>query len=144
MTHLIAFAARLLVGAASLVVAFLVFDAIHDRNTELVVACIGLSYCFTFVISRRWQYYGLNVVSLFGMTVSWLDAAPYDQGVRQQLNMPVRRGFVAVSIFFAAATELLCAYRLLTSLIGHGWDRLAEPLRPLFDIPQARAWLDLL
>jgi NhaP-type Na+/H+ or K+/H+ antiporter len=144
MTDFLAFVVRLVVGAASLVVAFLVLDAIHDRNTEIVVACIGLGYCFTFVISRRWQYYGLNAVSLFGMTVSWLNAAPYDQGVRHQLNMPIKRSFTAVSIFFAAVVELLCAYRLLTSLLGHGWERLAEPLRPLLDIPQARAWLDLL
>ena len=144
MAHLFAFVVRVVVGAASLVAAFVVLDALHDRNTEIIVACLGLSYCSTFVISRRWQYYGLNVVSLFGMTVSWLDAAPYDQGVRQQLNMPIKRSFVAVSVCFAVLVELLCAYRLLTSLLGHGWGRLADPLRPLLDLPQARAWLDLL
>jgi hypothetical protein len=115
-----------------------------DRNTEIIVACIGLSYCFTFVISRRWQYYGLNTVSLFGMTVSWVSSEPYDQATRQQLNMPMKRSYVVLSIFFAALVELVCAYRLLTSLVGHGWDRLAAPLRPLIDLPQFHLWLDKL
>jgi hypothetical protein len=134
---------RVLVGALSVIATFLVLDAIHDRNTEIVVACVGLGYCFTFVISRRWQYYGLNVVSLFGMTVSWLNAEPFDEAVRGRVNMPTARSFVAVSLFFAALVELLCGYRLVTSLLGHGWERLA-PVRHLFDWPLLRLWLDAL
>src|SRR4051794_14950251 len=88
MSNFIAFVVRLIVGTLSLVAAFLTLDAIHDRNTEIVVACIGLAYCFTFVISRRWQYYGLNAVSLFGMTVSWLDGQPFDDGTRRPLKLP--------------------------------------------------------
>ncbi len=144
MTDFIAIVVRGVVGTLSLIVAFLVLDAIHDRNTEIVVACIGLSYCFTFVISRRWQYYGLNAVSLFGMTVSWVNSTPYDQATRQQLNMPMQRNFVVVSILFAAVVELMCAYRLLTSLIGHGWERLATPLRALLNGPHVQAWLTML
>ncbi len=144
MWNFMAMVSRLIVGALSLVAAFLVLDAIHDRNTEVVVACIGLSYSFTFVISRRWQYYGLNAVSLFGMSVSWVDAQPFDEATRRPLNLPIRRSFVVVSIAFASAVELLCAYRILTSLLGHGWERLAAPLRPLFDIPQIQVWLDRL
>ncbi len=143
MTNFLAIVGRLIVGVASVVISFLALDAIHDRNTEIIVACIGLSYCFTFVISRRWQYYGLNSVSLFGMTVSWLNAEPHDHGTRSQLNLPMKRSYVALSIFSAALVELLCAYRLLTSLLGHGWERLA-PLRPLLEIPQLQAWLALL
>jgi hypothetical protein len=128
----------------SVVVAFLALDNIHDRNTEIIVACIGLSYCFTFVISRRWQYYGLNTVSLFGMTVSWLSSEPYDAAAREQLKLPTSRNFVVASIAFAALVEGLCAFRILTSILGHGWERLGGPLRPWLDIPHARAWLDLL
>lgn len=144
MANVLGLIVRVIVGAISVIAAFLVFDAIHDRNTEIVVACLGLSYCFTFVISRRWQYYGLNVVSLFGMTVSWLSAQPFDEAVRSRVNMPTARSFVIVSIAFAALVELLSGYRLLTSLLGHGWDRLAGPLRLLFDHPGLRAWLDAL
>ncbi len=134
---------RVLVGAFSLIATFLVLDAIHDRNGEIVVACLGLGYCFTFVISRRWQYYGLNVVSLFGMTVSWLGAQPFDEAVRGRINMPTARSFVVVSLVFAALVELLCGYRLLTSLLGHGWERLA-PVRGLIEWPVLRGWLDAL
>ena len=145
MSNVIAFVLRLIVGAASLAAAFLALDAIHDRNTEIVVACVGLAYCFTFVISRRWQYYGLNAVTLFGVTVSWLNSEPFDEGARTRLNMPIRRSYVLVSILFASLVELMCAYRLLTSLIGHGWDRLALPLRPWFAaIPHVQDWLSWL
>ena len=144
MANMLGLILRIVVGAISVIAAFIVLDAIHDRNTEIVVACLGLSYCFTFVISRRWQYYGLNVVSLFGMTVSWLSAQPFDEAVRSHVNMPTARSFVIVSIAFAALVELLCGYRLLTSLLGHGWERLAGPLRPAFDHAALRAWLDAL
>lgn len=144
MANVLGFILRIIVGAISVIATFLVLDAIHDRNTEIVVACVGLAYCFTFVISRRWQYYGLNVVSLFGMTVSWLSAQPFDEAVRGRVNMPTARNFVVASITFAALVELLCGYRLLTSLLGHGWERLAVPLRPLFDHPAWRVWLDAL
>ena len=144
MRHFVSLVVRLLVGLVSILVSFVVLDAIHDRNTEIIVAAIGLSYCFTFVISRRWQYYGLNTVSLFGMTASWVSSEPYDQATRGQLNLPMKRSFAAVSIFFAAVVELLCAYRLLTSLLGHGWDRLAAPLRPWLDLPGVHTWLDWL
>jgi hypothetical protein len=121
-----------------------VLDNIHDRNTEIIVASLGLSYCFTFVISRRWQYYGLNTVSLFGMTASWVSSEPYDQATRQPLNLPMKRSYVVVSIFFAALVELLCAFRILTSLLGHGWDRLAVPLHAVLNWSQAETWLNFL
>lgn len=144
MANLFGLILRLVVGALSLLATFLVLDAIHDRNTEIVVACLGLGYTFTFVISRRWQYYGLNVVSLFGMTVSWLNAQPFDEAVRGRVNMRTTRSFVAVSLMFAALVELLCFYRLATSLLGHGWERLGAPLRPWLDWPLLRPWLDAL
>ena len=91
-----------------------------------VVACLGLSYCFTFVISRRWQYYGLNAVSLFGMTVSWVDSEPRS-GDAQPAQPADEARLCRVSIVFAALVELLCAYRLLTSLLGHGWSGRRAP-----------------
>ena len=144
MSTLFGFLLRLIVGGASVAISILVLDAIHDRNTEIVVACLGLTYCFTFVISRRWQYYGLNAVSLFGVTVSWVTSEPFDQSTRDQLNMPRSRSYAVLSIFFAALVELVCAYRLLTTLLGHGWDRLAAPLRPLLDNADLQFWLSRL
>ena len=132
---------RLVVGVASVAVAWLVLDTIHDRNTEIIVACVGLLYCFIFVISRRWQYYGLSVFSLFGMTVSRLAGEPYDQTLRNEVGLPPGRGYAFVTIAFAAAIELLCAFRLFTSLLGHGWDRVAAPVHSAVDWPQLVALL---
>ena len=144
MIDLISIPLRLVIGLLSILVTWLVLDNIHDRNTEIIVSCLGLIYCFVFVISRRWQYYGLNTISLFGITASWLDKAPYDQATRQQLNLPLKRSYVVVSIALAAIVELLCAYRLLTSLLGHGWERLSAPLRAALDWPQIHAALNWL
>ena len=135
MTHFVAGVVRLIVGVLSIAAAIFVLDQIHDRNTEIIVACIGLSYGSTFIISRRWQYYGLNAVSLFGMTVSWVNTEPFDAGVRQHLDLPTKRSMAVLSIFFTVVVELVCAYRLLTSLLGHGWERLAAPAHSLFDVP---------
>ena len=144
MIDLISIPIRFVVGLLSVVAAWLVLDNIHDRNTEIVVSCLGLFYCFVFVISRRWQYYGLNTISLFGITVSWLDRVAHDQATREQLKLPLRRSYVVVSIAFAAVIELLCAYRLLTSLVGHGWERLSGPLRAALDWPQIHSALNWL
>ena len=143
MVRALAFLLRLVVGSASVFLAWLVLDNIHDRNAEIVVACIGLLYCFIFVISRRWQYYGLSVFSLFGMTVSRLASEPYDQALRDEVGLPRSRSYVFVTVAFAAAIELLCAFRLFTSLLGLGqdWDRLALPIRAAIGWPQIEALL---
>jgi len=135
------FLVRIIVGVATIAVAWLVLDNIHDRNTEIVVACIGLLYCFVFVVSRRWQYYGLSVFSLFGMTASRLAGEPYDQGLRSKIGLAANPGYATITIIFAAAIELLCVFRLFTSLLGHGWDRLAAPIHTAVDWPQLFALL---
>ena len=48
-----------------------------------------------------------------------------------------------LTIAFSAAVELLCLFRLFTSLLGHGWDRLALPIHGVTDWPQI-AQLELL
>jgi hypothetical protein len=48
---------RIIVGLVVLAATWFVFDNIHDRNTEIIVATIGLLYSFIFVISRRLQYF---------------------------------------------------------------------------------------
>ena len=83
-------------------------------------------------------------MSLFGVTVSWVTSEPFDQSTRDQLNMPRSRSFAVLSIFFAGLVELVCAYRLLTSLLGHGWERIGGPLRPLLDNPDLQNWLSRL
>jgi hypothetical protein len=48
---------RLIVGLVILAGTWFVFDNINDRNTEIIVATIGLLYSFIFIISRRLQYF---------------------------------------------------------------------------------------
>jgi len=141
LVSLIALLARLVIGLASVFVVWFVLDEIHDRNTEIVVACVGMLYCFVFLISRRWQYHGLSVFSLFGITVSRLMNEPYDQALHDEVGLPRSRTYIVMTIVFVAATELLCAFRLFTSLIGHGWDRFAAPIRAVVDWPQIEALL---
>jgi hypothetical protein len=143
MVRTIALLIRVVVGVASIVVAWLVLDNIHDRNTEVIVACVGLLYCFIFVISRRWQYYGLSVFSLFGMTAARLAGEPYDQALRNEIGLTARTGYAIVTVAFAAAIELLCIFRLFTSLLGHGWDRLAAPVHAAVDWPQILEFLGM-
>jgi hypothetical protein len=69
---------RLVAGPVILAGTWFVFDKIHDRNTEIIVATIGLLYSFVFVISGRLQYFGLTVFSFFGRTSSYVQKIPYD------------------------------------------------------------------
>ena len=48
---------RIIVGLVILAATWFVFDRIQDRNTEIIVATIGLLYSFVFIISRRLQYF---------------------------------------------------------------------------------------
>ena len=48
---------RIIVGLVILAATWFVFDRIQDRNTEIIVATIGLLYSFIFIISRRLQYF---------------------------------------------------------------------------------------
>src|ERR1700729_3121827 len=68
---------RLVAGLVILAGTWFVFDTIHDRNTEIIVATIGLLYSFIFVISGRLQYFGLTVFSFFGRASSYVQKIPY-------------------------------------------------------------------
>jgi len=61
MVGALVFLFRIIVGLVILAGTWFVFDSIHDRNTEIIVATIGLLYSFIFVISRRLQYFGLTL-----------------------------------------------------------------------------------
>jgi hypothetical protein len=40
-------------------------------------------------------------------------------------------GYTFLNVIFAALIEILCLYRLFSSLLGRGWDPLSEPIRAL-------------
>ena len=128
---------RIVAGLVILAGAWFVFDNIHDRNTEIIMATIGLLYSFIFVISGRLQYFGLTVFSFFGRTSSYVQKIPYDQVMREEVGLHARRDFTFFNVIFAALIELLCLFRLFASLLGpasvlgRAWETLSEPIRTL-------------
>jgi hypothetical protein len=122
---------RIIVGLVILAATWFVFDRINDRNTEIIVATIGLLYSFIFIISRRLQHFGLTIFSFFGRTASYIERIPYDHVMRDEVGMRTPGGYTFLNVLFAALIEILCLYRLFSSLLGRGWDTLSEPIRAL-------------
>src|SRR5215831_7450319 len=122
---------RLVAGLVILAATWFVFDNIHDRNTEIIVATIGLLYSFIFIISGRLQYFGLTVFSFFGRTSSYVQKIPYDHVMREEVGLRTSHGFAFLNVLFAALIEILCLFRLFSSLLGRGWDTLSDPIHTL-------------
>jgi hypothetical protein len=122
---------RTIVGLVILAGTWFVFDKIHDRNTEIIMATIGLMYSFIFIISRRLQYFGLTIFSFFGRTSSYVQKIPYDHVMRDEVGLRASAGYTFLNVLFAALLELLCLFRLFSSLMGRGWDTLSEPINAL-------------
>ena len=124
---------------AVLFFAWFVFDTIHDRNTEILAALIGLQYSFIFLVSRRLEYFGLSAFSLFGRTVSYIRKMPYDNVLREEVGLTTRGRHLYLNVLFAALLELLCVYRLIASLIGHGWRETSDPIHEFIETPLVEA-----
>src|SRR6202021_1183954 len=120
---------RLVAGLVILAATWFVFDNIHDRNTEIIIATIGLLYCFIFVISGRLQYFGLTLFSFFGRTSSFVQKIPYDHMMRDEVGLRNPKASTFLNLIFAALIEVLCLFRLFSSLLGRGWDILSAPIR---------------
>ncbi len=134
MVGVLVFLFRVIVGLFILAIIWFVFDNIHDRNTEMIMATIGLLYCFIFVISRRLQYFGLTVFSFFGRTSSYVQKVPYDEMLREEVGLHSGGRYSSLNILFAGLIEILCLFRLFSSLLGRGWDTLSEPIRALLQL----------
>ena len=124
---------RLVAGLVILAGTWFVFDTIHERNTEIIVATIGLLYSFIFIVSGRLQYFGLTVFSFFGRTSSYVQKIPYDHMIHDEVGLQKPRGSTFLNLIFAALIELLCLFRLFSSLLGRGWDTLSEPIHTLLN-----------
>jgi len=127
MTSVFVFIGRVIAGVISLFVIWFVFDTIHDRNTEIIVSCIGLLYTYIFLISRRMQYFGLTIFSFFGRTAAYMQKIPHDELLRGEIGLEPRAKHLYLNAVFAALVEILCLYRVFSSLLGHGWGLLADP-----------------
>jgi hypothetical protein len=124
---------RLVAGLVILAGTWFVFDIIHDRNTEIIVATIGLLYSFIFIVSGRLQYFGLTVFSFFGRTSSYVQKIPYDHMIHDEVGLQKPRGSTFLNLIFAALIELLCLFRLFSSLLSQGWGTLSEPIHTLLN-----------
>jgi hypothetical protein len=98
---------RLVAGLVILAATWFVFDNIHDRNTEIIVAIIGLLYSFIFIISGRLQYFGLTAFSFFGRTSSYVQKVPYDHMIHDEVGLRSPRGSTFLNLIFAALIEVL-------------------------------------
>jgi hypothetical protein len=58
---------------------------------------------------------------------------PYDQILRDEVGVQERRRHLYLNVIFAALIELLCAFRLLASLLGQGWQALSGPINSLIN-----------
>src|SRR5271165_5087593 len=134
MSSVFVFVARVVTGAAVLFFSWFVYDKIHDRNTEILAAILGLQYLFIFLISRRLDYFGLSIFSFFGRTASYIRQMPYDQVLRDDVGIESRSRHLYLNVIFAVFLELLCVLRLFTSLVGHGWQVLSDPMNRLIEI----------
>ena len=97
---------RLVAGLVILAATWFVFDNIHDRNTEIIIATIGLLYSFIFVISGRLQYFGLTLFSFFGRTSSYVQKIPYDHMMRDEVGLRNPGASTFLNLIFAALIEI--------------------------------------
>lgn len=132
---------RIVLGVGALLLAWATFDRIHDRQTEIAVSCIGLTYCLLGAMSRRWQYFGFSLLVLAGAAAARFRDEPYDMALREETGLGMKRGIVIVTQGVLAAMAALCVFRLVTSLAGHGWDAAWTSLRPWLTLPKLESWL---
>ena len=128
MVSAIVFVGRLVGGLLAVFLVWFVLDNIHDRNTEIIVSVIGLEYAFIFLVSRRLQYFGLTIFSFFGRTASYVHGLPPDQVVRDEAGLGSGGRHHYLNVLFAALIEILCLFRLFSSLTGRGWQILSDPV----------------
>jgi len=136
MVSVLVFLIRFVAGLVMLFVVWFVLDRIHDRNTEIIVATIGLMYSFIFMISRRLQYFGLTIFSFLGHTASYIKHVPYDSILRDEVGVQTSGRHLYLNALFAALIEILCLVRLFTSLMGKGWETLSAPFHDILQQAQ--------
>jgi hypothetical protein len=128
MKSIAVFILRIIIGLIILAVVWFVLDRIRDRNTEIIVSTIGLMYAYIFQVSGRLQYFGLAIFSFFGRTTAYVRKIPYDELLRKEVGLEPTHQHLYLNVIFAALVELLCLFRLFSSLLGQGWEYLSDPI----------------
>ena len=53
--------------------------------------------------------------------------------MRDEVGLRTPGGYTFLNVLFAALIEILCLFRLFSSLLGRGWDTLSERIRVLLN-----------
>jgi hypothetical protein len=51
--------------------------------------------------------------------------------MHDEVGLRTPGGYTFLNVLFAALIEILCLYRLFSSLLGRGWETLSEPIHAL-------------
>ena len=51
--------------------------------------------------------------------------------MRDEVGLRAPGGSTFLNLIFAGLIEVLCLFRLFSSLLGQGWDTLSDPIRTL-------------
>jgi len=51
--------------------------------------------------------------------------------MHDEVGLRTPGGYTFLNVIFAALIEILCLYRLFSSLLGRGWETLSEPIHAL-------------
>ena len=51
--------------------------------------------------------------------------------MRDEVGLRAPAGFTFINVLMAALIEILCLYRLFSSLLGRGWETLSGPIHAL-------------
>jgi len=73
----------------------------------------------------------LTIFSFFGRTSSYVQRIPYDHVMRDEVGLRAPGGYTFLNVLIAALIEILCLYRLFSSLLGRGWEALSLPIHTL-------------
>jgi hypothetical protein len=123
---------QIIAGAAVFMITWYVFDSVHDRNTEIILAAIGTVYTQSVVIARRQKLNLITLLYLFDKLFSQVKSELRDEEAADRaVKMIMRLG--NLNLVIIALIELLCLYRLFTAILNRGWDNFSIPLRSILE-----------
>jgi hypothetical protein len=129
MVNLFALVGRAILGVIALAALWFVLDTIHDRNTEIIVSCIGSLYTLVFMLSLRTHFFRLTLLSHLDRSAAYTQKLPFDANdMGGEIGLEPRETRFHLGAIFAALAKILCLFRLFSSLLGFGWGLLADPV----------------
>ena len=122
----------LIFGEIAFVLArYVMFDMIHDRDTQILTSLVGLKYAFIFIASVSLEYFRPSDFWFSWRTSRYIGNVPYDRILRDDLDLQPRARHLTLNVLFAALIEILRVFRLFTLRPGHGWRIRSDPINTL-------------